>query len=291
MKLDLSKLNAHSTTSIHFYNSKFSFEQITDMFNLLFAKNGIFYIYKTTFATIISPFIGQIPWANSSLLNFPSPYMIYPHCPKPSITAAAEMLEQFKEIALLCKYELVLNLYYDTIDQKYIIDTPNQIVSPVLAEGEYSEYEYDTRYIRYSQVHSHHSMSADFSKIDDEDEKNSISCFFGVMGKIPGSTIMTCDKKFRVWNGFDRFMPVLIDNIFDCLYTIPKLSDEKLEQLRDIADLSLLEESKKNQNKSAKNIAPASTSAYPWPAVNNKSRSLTVQDLIDSEEYDLAFGE
>jgi hypothetical protein len=67
--------------------------------------------------------------------------------------------------------EALLNIYWDKLNREYIIDVPEQVASKISVSacinGEFT----DERYIHYMDVHSHNTMKAFVSQIDDQDEK------------------------------------------------------------------------------------------------------------------------
>lgn len=81
--------------------------------------------------------------------------------------------------------EAYVELYWDTVDNKYIIHVPKQIVSKGSVRYDKEEdlflKDFD-RYIAVMQIHSHNTMEAFFSGVDDADEKE--TRFYGVFGRI-----------------------------------------------------------------------------------------------------------
>jgi hypothetical protein len=67
--------------------------------------------------------------------------------------------------------EALVNIYWDKHGKEFIVDTPTQIVSRVSVDSiENPDYISD-RYIHFMDIHSHNSMRAFFSSVDDADEK------------------------------------------------------------------------------------------------------------------------
>lgn len=81
--------------------------------------------------------------------------------------------------------EVMLQLFYDKEEKKYLLECPIQTVSKVRIDAKLNEQflgRNSLRYIQVAQFHSHNSMSAYFSKTDDEDEKSFM--IYGVFGQL-----------------------------------------------------------------------------------------------------------
>jgi len=67
--------------------------------------------------------------------------------------------------------EALVNIYWDKVNPGYFVDVPKQIVSKASVNSEINNDLTDERYIHFMDIHSHNSMRAFFSPIDDADEK------------------------------------------------------------------------------------------------------------------------
>lgn len=67
--------------------------------------------------------------------------------------------------------EALVNIYWDKQNQEYLIDVPKQIVTKASVQSKPSDRYASDRYIHYMDIHSHNSMRAFFSSIDDTDER------------------------------------------------------------------------------------------------------------------------
>ena len=67
--------------------------------------------------------------------------------------------------------EALVNIYWDTENGKFIVDTPEQIVSKVSVNSKENPDYSNSRYIHFMDIHSHNSMRAYFSATDNADEK------------------------------------------------------------------------------------------------------------------------
>lgn len=67
--------------------------------------------------------------------------------------------------------EVLVNVYWDTRGKEFVVDTPAQIVSCVSVDSTETPDYINDRYIHFMDIHSHNSMRAFFSHVDDADEK------------------------------------------------------------------------------------------------------------------------
>lgn len=67
--------------------------------------------------------------------------------------------------------EALLNVYYDKQTHTFFMDAPEQTVTKASVDSIISEEYSNNRYIHYMDIHSHNSMKAFFSEVDDSDEK------------------------------------------------------------------------------------------------------------------------
>jgi len=67
--------------------------------------------------------------------------------------------------------EALVNIYWDSESEEFVVDTPEQIVSKTSVHSNENPDYVSERYIHYMDVHSHNSMQAFFSHVDDKDEK------------------------------------------------------------------------------------------------------------------------
>ena len=67
--------------------------------------------------------------------------------------------------------EALLNVYWDKENQEFVVDAPEQVVTKISVDTQLSEKFASERYIHYMDIHSHNTMSAFFSPVDDHDER------------------------------------------------------------------------------------------------------------------------
>lgn len=125
------------------------------------------------------------------------------------------------------RYELeaLVHILYDTKRGKYTVRVPRQKLTHVSVESVMDE-EYPEHMIHVMDIHSHNTMPAQFSPIDDEDEKP--TRLYAVMGRLdkvlPEITVRaSCGGKF---------IPIEPTDVFDIKSTSfphPKVWDEKIQ--------------------------------------------------------------
>ncbi len=235
--MNLKHFNEGSLTSIHFYDNSLNFEKDLEFKNIVFAGNGIYNVLKNEFAIIYDKL--NIDYNNSNLNNIDGNTIFKLNLPKPSIKYFIQIVEMFKYIYGKIKSELTLNLYYHKPSRKFHLEIMEQDVSPGASNYKYGSMENNMSYIRYLQIHSHHSMSANFSDTDDKDERNAIMCFFGVIGKLnEDSDVFQVEKKFRLWTGI-QFVEIGFMDIFDMQIPKSEIDNKNLIILNRIVDETL----------------------------------------------------
>lgn len=125
------------------------------------------------------------------------------------------------------KYELeaLVHILFDTRRNKYTVRIPKQKLTHVSVDSVMEE-EYPEHMIHVMDIHSHNTMPAEFSPIDDEDEKP--TRLYAVMGRLDK---VLPDITVRASCG-GKFIPVDPADVFDTKSTSfshPKIWDEKIE--------------------------------------------------------------
>lgn len=118
----------------------------------------------------------------------------------------------FKAFCFKADVEVMLQIFFDTETEEYFLECPVQKVSKARVEAELSDKftgRNSLRYIQVAQVHSHNSMSAYFSSIDDKDEKAFM--LYGVFGKLDSEQPQCV---FRVKSN-DSFVIIPAHQIFE----------------------------------------------------------------------------
>lgn len=76
--------------------------------------------------------------------------------------------------------EALANIYWDTKDQKYYIHIPKQLVGKAHVDARLADV--GERFVHVMDIHSHNTMKAQFSTIDDDDEK--ATRIYAVIGRL-----------------------------------------------------------------------------------------------------------
>ena len=105
--------------------------------------------------------------------------------------------------------EALLNIYWDKEKQEFTADAPEQVVTGISVESRISEKYMCDRYIHYMDIHSHNTMGAFFSTVDDHDEK--ATRLYTVIGRLdaPVPEIRT-----RISNG-GKFLDIDPAEVFE----------------------------------------------------------------------------
>jgi len=105
--------------------------------------------------------------------------------------------------------EVLVNIYWDKRNREFLIDVPAQTVTKASVDSRIDENYSDARYIHYMDIHSHNSMRAFFSAIDDADEK--ATRLYTVIGRLDK---YFPDIKTRLSNG-GKFWPINTAEVFE----------------------------------------------------------------------------
>jgi hypothetical protein len=209
-----------------------------EFYNIVFAGNGVFIALKTAFGLSASK-IDSIKYTNTALTELATNISFYSFIPKPDIQIFERIVEIFKYVHNKINSEIGVNVYYNKHNDTFHINIDQQLVTEIKIEYEYNkEFEMSNNYVRYLQIHSHHSMSANFSGVDDQDETCKTPCYYGVVGKLNSkSSIYTIDTSFRIWDGI-KFHKISLDDVFNIRPPSQKLSNVELNSLNKIIENS-----------------------------------------------------
>lgn len=105
--------------------------------------------------------------------------------------------------------EALLNIYWDKENQEFIVDAPEQVVTKISVDSQLSEKFAGERYIHYMDIHSHNTMNAFFSPVDDHDEK--ATRLYTVVGRLDGGMP---EVKTRISNG-GKFLEIDPAEVFE----------------------------------------------------------------------------
>lgn len=91
--------------------------------------------------------------------------------PKVPYEIYAKAEEFFRQVSMWCDTEAALELYWDTMDERYVLICPKQRVARAhLYIDTDCALACNERYVHVIQMHSHGRINCSFSRIDDEDE-------------------------------------------------------------------------------------------------------------------------
>ncbi len=120
-----------------------------------------------------------------------------------------QVVSFFRKVNKIYNSEVFLQIFYDLIKDEYFIHCPKQTVSGASVKYENNELLSDKDKILVLEIHSHNTMNAFFSSVDDNDEKG--DRFYGVVGKVND---FFPEIKLRVSLG-GRCTEIDIGDIFD----------------------------------------------------------------------------
>jgi hypothetical protein len=104
--------------------------------------------------------------------------------------------------------------YWNTEENRYVLDVPFQHVSKVSVDPCYTGF--PPHYIKVAEIHSHNTMRAYFSSIDDADELGTM--LYGVIGRLKKATgTIRFDIRTRAGVA-GKFIPLLPSVWIDCEY-------------------------------------------------------------------------
>ena len=239
----LDKINETSLAKICFFNKSFDkFVKELDFYNIAFAANGVFVVLKNDFGVSIGK-LKNIKYSNSGLKLLDE--ALWHDMPKPKLDVFIKIIEIFKYVYDKIKSEICVNVYFNKQKETFHINIEDQIVSGGRANYKYDEkFEMSSDYVRYLQIHSHHTMGAGFSSIDDRDEESTALCYYGVVGKLnENSSFYNVESKFRIWNGI-KFVDIKFVDVFDLGKSTVKLEETDLCRLNKIIENSKKENAK-----------------------------------------------
>ena len=107
--------------------------------------------------------------------------------------------------------EALVNIYWDSEDEEFVVDTPEQIVSKTSVHSNENPDYLNERYIHYMDIHSHNSMRAFFSDVDNKDEK--ATRLYTVIGRLNN---YFPEIKTRISNG-GKFLEIDPAKVFEHL--------------------------------------------------------------------------
>jgi PRTRC genetic system protein A len=178
-----------------FFRSKDLFEK-KEPINILAARDGYYEVRENTIGVFVSkaPVVEELePCREGFKLSLP----------KIPETLFAQLVSFFADYAMN-EVEVMGVFYWDNENELYILDVPFQEVSKVKVDACYSQF--PQHVIKVAEIHSHNTMRAYFSGVDDEDELGTM--LYGVVGRLQkGMREITYDLRTRAGVA-GRFIPL-----------------------------------------------------------------------------------
>ena len=140
----------------------------------------------------------------------------------------------FKITAANGDKEALANVYWDKLDEVFVTDIPEQTASRFSVKSETNPAFDGDRYIHYIDIHSHGSMKAFFSAVDNADEK--ATRVYVVVGNVLDDLP---EIKARISNG-GKHLEINPDDVFECAYNaneqMPEINSKAQSLVRALTD-------------------------------------------------------
>lgn len=193
-----------------FFRSKDLFEK-KEPINILAARDGYYEVREN----VIGVFIAKAPVVEELESCHDGFKMKLPKIPE---YLFAQLVSFFSDYAMY-EVEVMGVFYWDTEDERYFLDVPIQNVTKDSIDSHYSEV--PMHYIKVAEIHSHNTMDAYFSSVDNEDELGTM--LFGVVGRLQqGICHITYDICTRAGVS-GRFIPIKPNVIIEGNYPEDKI--------------------------------------------------------------------
>jgi hypothetical protein len=178
-----------------FFRSKDLFEN-KEPINILAARDGYYEVRENP----IGVFIAKVDIVEDLEPCRPAFKLTLPKIPQ---YLFAQLISFFADYAMH-EVEVMGVFYWDMETKQYLLDVPFQNVSKVKVDACYSSL--PSSYIKVAEIHSHNTMRAYFSDVDNEDETGTM--LYGVVGRLQsGLKQITYDLKTRAGVA-GRFIPL-----------------------------------------------------------------------------------
>lgn len=181
---------------------------------------NVYEIRNTEMGRFITPVTAGSPGGSCELLSDVRAGFIpaLPHIPMELVMEIVSFFRHYMSDGM--EREVLVNVYWDTEEKRFLIDAPEQTVTKASVNSKTNDMYAGNRYIHYMDIHSHNSMKAFFSGIDDKDER--ATRLYSVIGNLHE---YFPDIKTRISNG-GKFMEINPEDVFE-LVTRPFPDDWK----------------------------------------------------------------
>ena len=191
--------------------------------SILPARNGqVMEIRKLPIGVFITPKVNGDPVLSDIKQGF------QPTLPKIPSELFGEIMEHFK-LAANKQKELLITIFWDSLEGKFIYDIPFQATTKASIYAEPSaEYDDTSRYFEYMDIHSHNTMEAFFSSIDNADEKG--TKLYAVVGKVLDEIPQ---MRVRIANN-GAFVDIKADEVFESIHVKDRLLETAENNHKDL---------------------------------------------------------
>jgi PRTRC genetic system protein A len=118
--------------------------------------------------------LGELIAPKDNVIEFPSVRAGFtPALPLIPVSLLSQIISFFRcYMNNAAEFEALVHILWDKEQEKFVVHVPPQEVSKARVNADLSRDELDeTRYLPYMDIHSHNSMAAKFSPVDDQDER------------------------------------------------------------------------------------------------------------------------
>ena len=118
--------------------------------------------------------LGELIAPKDNVIEFPSVRAGFtPALPLIPVSLLSQIISFFRcYMNNAAEFEALVHILWDKEQEKFVVHVPPQEVSKARVNADLSRDELDeTRYLHYMDIHSHNSMAAKFSPVDDQDER------------------------------------------------------------------------------------------------------------------------
>jgi len=186
-----------------------SMEDVTradKVISIIPAKDGkVYEIRKTEMGRFITPVTG-CDLLSEVRAGF---YSALPRIPMDTLLQIISFFRYFMRNG--SNREALVNIYWDKKYERFLIDAPEQVVTAVSVSSKTTDDYANDRYIHFMDIHSHNSMRAFFSPVDDADEK--ATRLYTVIGNLHE---YFPDVKTRISNG-GKFLDIDPLGVFELI--------------------------------------------------------------------------
>jgi PRTRC genetic system protein A len=173
------------------------------------ARDGTVYeIRNTKMGRFVTPIAADSPGGCDLLSDVRAGFT--PALPRIPMNLMLQIISFFRSyMSDAWEREVLINIYWDQQTRAYVVDAPEQTVTKASVDSHENLAYVDDRYIHYMDIHSHNSMKAFFSEIDDRDEK--ATRLYTVVGHL---NEYFPDVKTRISNG-GKFLYIEPSEVFE----------------------------------------------------------------------------